>query len=360
SLRPACPASQRLLLWTPAGGRTTFGADGQPSGLDQRDLDRVREVMAQALAPSTAETYGAGLVAFHAFCDERRIAEEQRTPASATLMLAFSAALAGLYAGSTVANYFYGVRAWHLIHGVVWDMDDAAMQSMLKATVKLTPAASKRKKREPYTEDLIRAIRQQLAVDQGLDAAVYACLTMAFYACARVGELTVRNRSSFEPGTHAKRADLGLAEDRNGLQQQTLQLPRTKCAVGGEQIHWGQQDGITDPVAALANHLRVNSLGDNEHIFAYRARNGQVWPLTRKAFLDRIRAATRAAGRAPLQGHGIRIGGTLEYLLRGVPFEVVKTKGRWGSEAFLGYLRKHAEILAPYMQARPQLQAEFI
>ncbi|EIN04802.1 hypothetical protein PUNSTDRAFT_138002 [Punctularia strigosozonata HHB-11173 SS5] len=328
--------------------------------------------MAQALAPSTAETYGAGLVAFHAFCDERQIAEEQRTPASATLMLAFLAALAGLYAGSTVANYFYGVRAWHLIHGVTWNMDDAAMQSMLKATVKLTPAASKRKKREPYTEDIIRAIRQQLALDQGFDAAVYACLTVAFYAavyacltvafyaCARVGELTVRNRSSFEPGIHAKRTDLGLAEDRNGLRQQTLQLPRTKCAVGGEQIHWGQQDGITDPVAALANHLRINSVGDNEHIFAYTARNGEVWPLTRKAFLDRIRAATRAAGRAPLQGHGIRIGGTLEYLLRGVPFEVVKTKGRWGSEAFLGYLRKHAEILAPYMQARPRLQAEFI
>ncbi|EIN03361.1 hypothetical protein PUNSTDRAFT_139623 [Punctularia strigosozonata HHB-11173 SS5] len=298
--------------------------------------------MAQALAPSTAETYGAGLVAFHAFCDERRIAEEQRTPASATLMLAFLAALAGLYAGSTVANYFYGVRAWHLIHGVTWNMDDAAMQSILKAT------------------DIIRAIRQQLALDQGFDAAVYACLTVAFYACARVSELTVRNRSSFEPGIHAKHTDLGLAEDRNGLWQQTLQLPRTKCAIGGEQIHWGQQDGITDPVAALANHLRINSVGDDEHIFAYTARNGEVWPLTRKAFLDRIRAATRAAGRAPLQGHGIRIGGTLEYLLRGVPFEVVKTKGRWGSEAFLGYLRKHAEILAPYMQARPQLQAEFI
>jgi hypothetical protein len=49
--------------------------------------------------------------------------------------------------------------------------------------------------------------------------------------------------------------------------------------------------------------------------------------------------------------HGVRIGSTLEYLLRGVPFDVVKSKGRWQSEAFKSYLREHAQIMAPYMQA---------
>jgi hypothetical protein len=38
----------------------------------------------------------------------------------------------------------------------------------------------------------------------------------------------------------------------------------------------------------------------------------------------------------PLQGRGIRIGSTLEYLLRGVPFEVVKVKGRWAGDSFFG------------------------
>ncbi|TEB31909.1 hypothetical protein FA13DRAFT_1628746, partial [Coprinellus micaceus] len=50
-------------------------------------------------------------------------------------------------------------------------------------------------------------------------------------------------------------------------------------------------------------------------------------------------------------GHGIRIGPTLEYLLRGVPFDVMKVKGWWASDTFQTYLRKHAQILAPYMQA---------
>ncbi|KAJ7223915.1 hypothetical protein C8J57DRAFT_955046, partial [Mycena rebaudengoi] len=54
-----------------------------------------------------------------------------------------------------------------------------------------------------------------------------------------------------------------------------------------------------------------------------------------------------------IQGHGIRIGASLLYLLRGVPFDVVKTLGRWASDAFLLYLRKHAQIMAPYIQANP-------
>uniref|UniRef100_A0A0W0FHW3 Tyr recombinase domain-containing protein n=1 Tax=Moniliophthora roreri TaxID=221103 RepID=A0A0W0FHW3_MONRR len=77
-----------------------------------------------------------------------------------------------------------------------------------------------------------------------------------------------------------------------------------------------------------------------------------------KVFLQRLADAAKAKGLEPLQGHGIRIGATLEYLLRGVPFDVVKSTFRWKSDAFLTYLRKHAEIMAPYMQ--PQLHQEFI
>lgn len=43
-------------------------------------------------------------------------------------------------------------------------------------------------------------------------------------------------------------------------------------------------------------------------------------------------------GEDNLKGHGIHIGATLEYLLCGVPFDVVKSLGHWGSEAFILYL----------------------
>ena len=61
-------------------------------------------------------------------------------------------------------------------------------------------------------------------------------------------------------------------------------------------------------------------------------------------------------GEDSLKGHGIRIGGTLEFLLRGMPFDVMKSLGRWTSEAFTLYLRQHVTIIAPYIQNHPVLE----
>ena len=38
----------------------------------------------------------------------------------------------------------------------------------------------------------------------------------------------------------------------------------------------------------------------------------------------------------------------------------MKVKGHWASNAFLIYLTKHAQILAPYMQAVPEVHEGFI
>ncbi|KAF9228760.1 hypothetical protein BS17DRAFT_792836 [Gyrodon lividus] len=56
---------------------------------------------------------------------------------------------------------------------------------------------------------------------------------------------------------------------------------------------------------------------------------------------------------AQQNGHGIHIGSTLKYLLHNIPFNVVKIKGCWASNAFLMYLHHHTQILAPYIQASP-------
>ena len=77
----------------------------------------------------------------------------------------------------------------------------------------------------------------------------------------------------------------------------------------------------------------------------------------RTEFLKHINLAAAELGIEPLKGHGICIGATLEYLLRGVPFDVVKSIGRWSSEAFLLYLCQHAVIIAPFIQGTPIMEA---
>ena len=82
--------------------------------------------------------------------------------------------------------------------------------------------------------------------------------------------------------------------------------------------------------------------------------------MTQQTFIVRLNKYTQAAGLERIHGHSICIGATLEYLLRGVPFDVMKVKGRWASNAFQLYLRKHNQILAPYIPSMPpEMALEF-
>ena len=136
----------------------------------------------------------------------------------------------------------------------------------------------------------------------------------------------------------------------------TFYLPWMKCAPNGEDVHWAPQIGAHDPAAALENHLSVNNPGPDDAVFSWRHPSGSSRPLSHPEFMKCINAAAAAAGLEPLQGHGIRIGSVLVYLLRGLSFEVVRTMGRWSSDAFILYLWKHATILALYIQSTPILE----
>ncbi len=314
--------------------------------------------MSHAWAEGTLETYASGLLSWHVYCDTKDIPEPQRAPASPVLVASFLASLAGLFSNKTAHNYVHGIRAWHILHGSTWAMNEDELKTMLKAAEKLTPQTSRRKKRRPFTPEFITAVKHKLDLDTPVDAAVFACLTTCFYAAARLGEFTVRRLDAFDPTLHITSENLSTSRNQEGDELTVLHLPRTKVNVQGEDVYWARQDGETDPVMALQHHRHLNSPPPNGHLFAYRHTKGYR-PLTKTKFLERVSAAARAAGLEPLQGHGIRIGATLEYLLRGIPFDVMKVKGRWASDAFHLYLTKHAQILAPYMQATPRIHDTF-
>ena len=355
--RPHCLARDRLRQWIPTHSQT---AELNPTSLGKAEREHIKDTMVRAWEEDTREAYGAGLLMWHCFCDDRDIPEQERAPANQTLLSAFVAHMAAAYSGRTISNYLYGVRAWHVLHSVPWRLDKPEMDTMLRAADKLTPSSSKKKKRRPYTPGFIVAVRQQMNLEDPLDAAVFACLTTCFYATARLGEFTVRTLQTFNANTHITTRNLTYDQDRNGLKVTVLHLPRTKTAGNeGEDVYWASQEGDSDPTAALQNHFRVNQPSEASHLFAYQAKHARK-PLTKAKFLERVGKAARAASLEPLQGHGIRIGSTLEYLLRGMPFDVMKAKGRWAGDSFLLYLRKHAVIIAPYIQAAPAVHETFI
>ncbi|KAJ7594802.1 hypothetical protein C8J56DRAFT_777793 [Mycena floridula] len=89
-------------------------------------------------------------------------------------------------------------------------------------------------------------------------------------------------------------------------------------------------------------------------------KDGALRPLTKSAFIEGLTKVVHAAGLDPLQGHGIQISSTLEYLLQSTPLEAVKLKGRWQSDAFHVYLHRHAQIMAIYMQGSSAIHEAFI
>ncbi|THV06979.1 hypothetical protein K435DRAFT_644252 [Dendrothele bispora CBS 962.96] len=362
SLRPPCRAKDRLILWKPYTQRTFRDLRGRPIEVSDNDLTRIQLVTSNAYADSTLQSYATGLLIFHVFCDQRKLPEVQRAPASSNLISLWLANIAGTYSGSAIKNFLYGVRAWHIIHGISWEMNDAEIDTILKAAFRLTPDSSKRKKRMPYTVTFMEMLLEDLKLDNPFDAAVAACLTTTFYSGARLGEFTVPKLSDFHQAKHVTPFHVRADQDRNGFKVTVFRIPRTKSApLDGEDVFWAKQNGTTDPEALLQNHFRVNAPSQHQHLFAYHSNEttrSTHKPLTKRRFLERIAAAAKAKGLDPLQGHGIRIGSTLEYLLRGMPFEAVKATFRWKSDAFLVYLRKHAEIMAPYMQ--PELHHQFI
>ncbi|OJT05120.1 hypothetical protein TRAPUB_4081 [Trametes pubescens] len=322
------------------------------SDLHDIDIQRIVDVTSQSWAESTAGTYGSGLLVFHVFCDARGVAEEQRTPAGELLILAFVASIAGAYSSSAILNYVNGVRAWHIIHGLEWTVDKDRLKAAINGASKLVPAALKKKKREPVTVALLHSLATQFDLTVPFDAAVWACMLVSFFSLARLGELTVKNQGAFKHALHPSRSSLRFEQHRGGSEVRCIFLPCTKAAPQGEDISFARQSSPIDPWSALDNHLQLNNLAEDPHIFAYKRHPTDAVgvPLTKPAFNKRMKAALTTISAPAIHGHSLRIGGTLEYLLRGLSFETVKAIGRWKSDAFTLYLRKHAQVLAPYLQ----------
>ncbi|KAF8797483.1 hypothetical protein BYT27DRAFT_7018258, partial [Phlegmacium glaucopus] len=270
-LRPHCLARDRLRLWKPAPS-----VHSRHSNAQQEDIDHIFDVMSNAWADSTRESYSAGILVYHVHCDKRAVPEESRAPTSQPIITSFIASLAGSYSGSTISNYVHGIRAWHILHGMEWRLNSLEMDALLKGADRLTPPSSKRKKRLPYTPEFISTLRQHLSLDDPFDAAVFACLTTCFYAAARVGEFVVPRLDAFSPSRHITTANLRIERNSDGLEVTILHLPHTKAApLEGEDyedVCWSSHPGPTDPYEALSNHWRVNSSSEGVHLFAYRRR----------------------------------------------------------------------------------------
>ncbi|EJD35538.1 hypothetical protein AURDEDRAFT_28060, partial [Auricularia subglabra TFB-10046 SS5] len=354
-LRPHCMARERLLLWLPLPS----AANAQLSEASRR---LVFNVLSRSLAPGTCETYGSGLLLFHVICDTHGIPEHSRAPVTPSVLALFIAELVGRYSEAAIKNAVAAIRAWHVLHRHPWVPNDNEVTSLLRAAEKEAPRV--RQPRAAFSHADLLGIVAQLDPDVHLDAAVAAALLVCFWGTARLGELlpqTLQGVFGFTAQRCPTRLNLRHSADENGNPVSVLHLPCTKVRpTTGEDIYWAPHGDSTDASAAVQHHLELNAPLPAAHLFSYLDKNGRAKTLTKTAFLNRLKLAA-AAARVPLvKGHSIRISSTTHYLLRGLSFEAMRVKGRWASDAFMLYLRRHAEIMAPYLQESPSVHSEIL
>ncbi|KAJ3975911.1 hypothetical protein EV361DRAFT_886294 [Lentinula raphanica] len=211
--------------------------------------------------------------------------------------------MAGNYAGTSVKNYVNGIRAWHIIHGIEWNIDQNTLDTMIKGAERLRPVHSRQEKRHPFTVSYITQILTDFNPTDPFDVACAACLTTSFYCIARVGELTVLRLQAFSPDQHITPMNIRRATDRNGFETTVLHVPRTKSSqIEGEDLYFSKQLGSTNPELLLQNHLALNRPEPSEHLFTYShgpARKPTRRPLTKAAFLQRVQKA--APPRCPFR-----------------------------------------------------------
>ena len=356
-LRPHCLAKDRLCFWLPSSASLKFHGPACTQDIiviSEERLHRILDVIEASWTEKTKETYGTGLLVFHVYCDIHRIPDSSRCPIAQTLLSAFLASCAGAYSGSTLSNFTAGIRAWHILHGHAWAINQDELRALLEGAARLAPPTSKCPKRIPFDRDTLLCFLTYMDLQSPRDAAIYACIVVTFYSVSCLGEFTVPSLKKFSPLTHITPSHVSQLKDANNLEVIAFHLPKTKCSSTGEDTQCAPIPHLTDPLTWLDNHFRINAPGPKDHLFAWKHPRG-LRPLTKTEVTMRIKDIVQQFNMPDLKGHSLRIGGTMHHLLKGTPFDVVKTMGRWSGDAFTLYLRRHALILAPYLQEQPDM-----
>ncbi|KIJ46911.1 hypothetical protein M422DRAFT_93614, partial [Sphaerobolus stellatus SS14] len=345
-LRLHCTAKERLLKWQPIQSCSTT------AGLSEEALKKVLVVLMAGWATGTLSTYASDLLLFHLFCDEHEVQEQVRCPVDPTMLLAFVAACAGHYSGSTISNSVHAVRAWHMLHGARWAPSCDELAAVLNGATRLAPSSSKRAQQDLWIVEMICKVCFTLDPENPFDIAFYSALTTIFWTMSHSVELLVYGVNNFSLEWNITHAGIKVETNGEGIPVMVFSLPWTKVSQTGEKVFWARQNGPADTYAALLTHIHVNNPPVDKAFFSWRC-NGDWKVLTKAAFIKRMELAAAEAGLPKMHGHGLCIGSVLEYLTWGLSFEQVKHMGHWKGESFALYLRKHAVVLAPYIQAVP-------
>ena len=202
--------------------------------------------------------------------------------------------------------------------------------------------------RLPITPDIMRKMRRAWSPTASLPDTkmLWATCCVTFFGFLRVGELTLPDDGSYDPGVHLSFADIAV-DDSGSLSFVRVSIKQSKTDPfrKGVNLFLGRTGSDLCPVCALLSFLVARGSRSGP-LFVFT--DGRL--LTRKRFVDAVRAFLSAAGinEKRYNGHSFRIGAATFAAANGIEDSIIKTLGRWESVAYQQYVRIPRSQLTQY------------
>ena len=298
--------------------------------------------MFQGIANSTRRTYESAQRKFLHFCQwsGRLHANGSPLPASEWTLMLFVTHLSDSVRASSISVYLSGIRSLHIENGFANPLDNCLRLERVLRGIKRSQGASKRE-RLPVTTAVLARILTVIDGTSYDDALFWAACCTGFFGFLRSGEFTTTT-SSFNPQLHLAVSDVKTDRHENP----SVLFLRIKCSKTdpfrkGHVIRLGVSGTPICAVKALLQYLKLRG-GEAGPLF--RHRNGL--PLTRSTLTSWLRDAIARAGlTGNFSGHSFRIGAATSAAAAGIPDHLIKTLGRWFSNAYQLYIQTPPRIL---------------
>ena len=250
---------------------------------------------------------------------------------------------------STINNYLSGVRQLYISRGIKPEFIRTEKVTRLLAGLKNKEMAEKRmlgtEKRKPITPEILRMLKARISesgmkgVDQRL---VWRVSSLIFHGAFRIHELLCREERQFDPGYTLLWQDVMVCKEDEAGEKEVLQLkiknPKEDKSGSSIIIDVYQTDIDLCPVSALKKWRKFCKGEKDQPLFRFS--NGV--PLTGKKFNEILRERLRGYVDnvdTLFSSHSFRSGAASMMGTLGYSDKQVKAVGRWGSRAFMEYIR---------------------
>ena len=287
------------------------------------------EYQSLGVALSTRRTYRAGVRSYQQFCNQFNI---QQFHATSLTLRYFCTSIAQRVSYKTIKVYLAGIRLEHLERELHDPTDDKLLQRLCTG-IKHSQGTTSRT-RLPITIDLLRSIKTQLRNDSSYSLLekrlLWSAFTLAFYGFLRASKFTSSSLQWSDVQFSATTVTIDLRQSKTDpfRRGHTITIQATSTS--------------TCPVRAINCFAELSTLRSGSVYYG-----GRFTPLSRDHLTEVLRHLLQQAGyqQCLYSSHSFRIGAVTTAAAAGLPAWLIKSLGRWSSDAYQTYIQCPPETL---------------